>query len=141
MPTPDTTPVRATTNHETIRRWTEARDGRPARVRILSIAGSGPDVGGILRIDFWDDHRILEPISWETFFTVFDYRRFSFLYQERMDGRQSLFYSIVGREPTDKHPDPVREALAAANQGLSNDTEGLAETEREMDEDRPRHRI
>ena len=74
-----------TRDHDTIRKWAEARNGHPARVK-----GSGE--GGILRIDFGDPEDSLEQISWEEFFAIFDENGLSFLYQDRTsDGGTSRF--------------------------------------------------
>jgi hypothetical protein len=91
---------KTTTNHETIRRWVEARRGRPATVR-----GTGTkDRPGVLRIDFAgepggerDDER-LEPISWDAFFAKFDEEQLAFLYQEQTaTGKPSRFFKLVHR--------------------------------------------
>ncbi len=86
-----------TTNHEEIRRWAEAREGRPASVRGT---GSGDDVG-LLRIDFpggaGEDK--LEPISWEEFFEKFDEKKLAFLYQENTkDGGESRFFKFISQD-------------------------------------------
>ena len=53
---------KTTTDHEVIRRWAEARDGKPASVKGT---GSGEDAG-ILRIDFpGGDEDSLEQIPWD----------------------------------------------------------------------------
>ena len=84
--------ARRTTDHDTIRKWAEERDGHPARVK-----GVGP--GGILRIDFGEPEEGLEKISWEKFFEAFDGNGLDFLYQERTgDGGQSRFNKFVERE-------------------------------------------
>ncbi|AJE49047.1 hypothetical protein [Celeribacter indicus] len=81
-----------TTDHETIRAWAEARDGRPARVRNT---GGG---GGILRIDFDPPEDTLEAIDWSEFFEVFEDRDLAFLYQdETADGGQSRFNKFIDR--------------------------------------------
>ena len=60
---------KTTTDHETIRRWLEARAGRPAHVRET---GNGADPG-ILRIDYpGGDEESLEEISWEEWFAAFE---------------------------------------------------------------------
>ncbi len=41
------TTATTTTDHDAIRKWAEARDGRPARVQDTAHGG-----GGLLRIDF-----------------------------------------------------------------------------------------
>ena len=86
-----------TTNHEEIRRWAEAREGRPASVRGT---GSGDDPG-LLRIDFpggaGEDK--LVPISWEEFFEKFDEKKLAFLYQEETkDGGESRFFKLINRD-------------------------------------------
>jgi hypothetical protein len=79
-----------TTNHDTIRKWAEARGGHPARVK-----GRGP--GGILRIDFGEPEESLEEISWDEFFDVFEDRKLAFLYQDESDGGTSRFNKLVDR--------------------------------------------
>lgn len=86
-----------TTDHHTIRRWVEARDGRPACVR-----GTGNDNDpGILRIDFpgYGDDSALEPISWDEWFRKFEDQRLALIYQERTDaGEPSNFNKLVSRD-------------------------------------------
>ena len=79
-----------TTDHETIRKWAEARDGRPAVVRT-----SGK--GGILRIDFGDKDENLEPIEWEEFFKIFEVNKLAFLYQESEEDKANRFNKFVER--------------------------------------------
>jgi hypothetical protein len=82
-----------TTNHETIKKWAESRDGHPARVR------DGKDDGGILRIDFGKPEEGLEPMEWDEFFEIFDDRKLAFLYQDKTaDGKTSRFSKFVERE-------------------------------------------
>jgi hypothetical protein len=84
---------KTTTDHDAIRKWAEARGGRPARV-----TGTG-DEGGILRIDFQEPDEGLEEIGWDTFFTVFEDRRLAFLHQdETADGETSRFNKFVSRD-------------------------------------------
>lgn len=81
----------ATDNHDEIRNWAEARNGRPARVM-------GALDGGILRIDFGEPDDKLEPISWEEFFRIFDHNKLLFLRQEKTaDGNLSRFNKFVDR--------------------------------------------
>jgi hypothetical protein len=81
-----------TTDHDTIRKWVEARGGHPARVK-----GRGP--GGILRIDFGEPEESLEQISWDDFFKVFDENDLSFLHQDKTeDGKTSRFNKFVERQ-------------------------------------------
>jgi len=85
-----------TTNHDEIRRWVEAHDGKPATLR-----GTGQDDdAGILRIDFpggaGDDE--LEHISWDEWFDKFDESGVEFLYQEeKASGEDSTFFKLVSR--------------------------------------------
>lgn len=85
------TESKTTTDHDEIRRWAEARDGHPARVK-------GQGEGGILRIDFGDPEDNLEEIDWDTFFEIFDENDLAFLYQEKtQDGGTSRFNKFVDR--------------------------------------------
>ncbi|MFE0499785.1 hypothetical protein ACFW0P_03275 [Lysobacter soli] len=84
-----------TTDHNEIRRWTEARDGLPATVRGTAERG---EEAGLLRIMFRDDED-LEQIEWEDFFEKFDEEKLAFLYQEKTaDGEVSRFFKFVQRE-------------------------------------------
>jgi hypothetical protein len=85
-----------TTDHEAIRRWVEAHDGKPASVRDTK---SGDDPG-VLRIDFpggaGEDE--LEHISWDEWFAKFDESGLEFLYQEeKASGEDSTFFKLVSR--------------------------------------------
>lgn len=80
-----------TTNHDEIRKWAEARNGNPAKVRT-----SGP--GGILRIDFGEPEDSLDRIGWEEFFEIFDDNNLAFLHQDKTgDGKLSRFNKFVER--------------------------------------------
>lgn len=80
-----------TTDHNEIRKWAEARDGHPARVK-------GRGEGGILRIDFGEAEENLEEISWDEFFTIFDDNDLAFLHQDKTaDGKKSRFNKFVER--------------------------------------------
>ena len=87
---------KTTTDHDEIRRWVEARGGRPS-----SVKGTGDgDDAGILRIDFPDagDEGSLEEISWDEFFEKFDEKNLAFLYQEETSGgEESRFFKFVSR--------------------------------------------
>ena len=81
-----------TTDHETIRKWAEARDGHPAKVETRG-------EGGILRIDFGEKEDALTPISWDEFFDIFENNRLSFLYQDKTgEGGKSRFNKFVARD-------------------------------------------
>jgi hypothetical protein len=85
-----------TIDHDQIRRWAEARGGRPSRVR--GTGGRGDT--GLLRIDFpgYSGGDSLEEISWEEFFEKFDEQGLALLYQEKTRGGQSSnFNKLVSR--------------------------------------------
>ena len=85
----------ATTDHDTIRKWVEARGGVPASVASTHKAGDA----GILRIDFGEPEESLEEISWEEFFDKFEKSKLAFLYQDRtQDGSTSRFFKFVSRD-------------------------------------------
>jgi hypothetical protein len=80
-----------TTDHDQIRKWVDARDGHPARVK-------GRGEGGILRIDFGEPEDTLEPISWDDFFKIFEENHLAFLYQDKTkEGGESRFNKFVER--------------------------------------------
>lgn len=90
--------AKRTRDHDTIRRWAEARGGHPAVVEGTEI----------LRIDFDEpggQDENLRRISWDEFFRIFDSRDIEFLYQERThDGKVSRFKKFVrvGGEDEDR---------------------------------------
>lgn len=87
-----------TTDHATIRKWAEARGGRPARVR----ATANDESVGIVRLDFGQPEESLEEISWDDFFRAFEESRLALIYQEKTDdGRQSRFAKLVHRDSDD----------------------------------------
>ena len=94
MPTSDS---KTTTDHASIRKWAEARDGKPSVVESTANSGKG---GGLLRINFpsyAEDN--LKDISWEEFFKIFDDNDLQFLYQEQTkDGKESRFFKFVNKE-------------------------------------------
>jgi hypothetical protein len=82
---------KTTTDHDEIRKWAEARGGKPARVRDTS-------GDGILRLDFGDDDEGLEEIDWETFFDAFEKNDLALLHQDQTsDGETSRFNKLVSR--------------------------------------------
>ncbi|HWF48217.1 MAG TPA: hypothetical protein VG168_14505 [Bryobacteraceae bacterium] len=88
---------KTTRDHDEIRKWAEARGGKPAHVKAT---GSKDDVG-ILRIDFpgYSGEGSLEPITWEQFFQKFDERNLALVYQEKTaSGEPSNFNKIVTAE-------------------------------------------
>lgn len=88
---------KTTTDHEQIKKWVEARDGKPA---IVKGTENNEDGAGLLRINFpgyAEDN--LKNVSWEEFFKTFDERELSFLYQEETkDGGKSRFFKFVSNE-------------------------------------------
>ena len=88
---------KVTTDHETIRKWAEARDGKPATVKQTEHG----DGAGLLRIDFpgYSGKGSLEEITWDEFFTKLDEKHLAFLYQETTSsGEESRFFKLVSRD-------------------------------------------
>jgi hypothetical protein len=84
----------ATTDHDTIRRWVEKRNGHPAVVK-----ATHGERGGLLRIDFDPPEDSLGRIGWDEFFDTFDQNNLAFLYQdETQGGRTSRFAKFVDRD-------------------------------------------
>ncbi|HZQ10394.1 MAG TPA: hypothetical protein VFD70_27695 [Anaerolineae bacterium] len=89
--------ARATTNHDEIRQWVEARGGYPAMV---IGTGANRDDPGVLRIDYpgYSGQDTLERITWDEFFRKFDDADLAFLYQEETkEGAPSRFSKLVDR--------------------------------------------
>jgi hypothetical protein len=100
---PDDEPERpgrslATTAHDVITQWAEARGAVPATVE-------GTEHGdrlGVLRFDFGGDSENLRHVGWDEWFRTFDERRLNFIYQEeRSDGQQSNFFRLESPERED----------------------------------------
>lgn len=88
--------TRTTTDHETIKKWTEARGGAPSHVVKTSEEG---DVG-VIRIAFPEfvDRTRLDDVAWAEFFSVFDDKKLAFVYQEATsEGEISRFCRITSR--------------------------------------------
>ena len=83
-----------TTSHQEIRRWAEARGGKPAMV-IRGSKGRKPE--GVLRIEFQGGRysEALTPISWDEWFMLFDEKRLAFVKQESKSNR---FNKLVSRD-------------------------------------------
>src|SRR6184192_3220662 len=91
--------AKKTTDHDEIRRWAEARGGRPAVVR--STHGKGGT--GIIRLEFPNapnaKDEALEEIGWDEFFEKFDEAGLALLHQEETaSGERSNFNKLIGRE-------------------------------------------
>jgi hypothetical protein len=87
---------KTTTDHDTIKRWAQERDGHPATVRATEENGEP----GVLRIDFpgGAGEDTLEHISWEDWFEKFEANELAFLYQEeKKSGEGSTFFKLVSR--------------------------------------------
>jgi hypothetical protein len=112
-----------TTDHDVIRKWTEDRNGQPARVKRTG-RSSGDRSGGLLRIDFQDRKGSLEPISWEDFFETFDKNNLVFLYQDEIDGQPSRFFKFISRETADEQTDGDEEIHDERSPIKSGDEEG-----------------
>lgn len=85
--------AKTTTDHDTIKKWVEARGGHPAHVKRT---GGRADLG-IIRIDYpgFSCEQTLEEISWEQFFDAFEKNSLAFVYQDQKDSR---FSKLVSRE-------------------------------------------
>lgn len=82
-----------TTDHDEIRRWVEARGGRPAQVKDTESRDSA-----LLRLDFGEPDERLEPIEWDEFFRIFDENELAFLHQDETEGgKTSRFSKFVRR--------------------------------------------
>ncbi len=88
----------ATREHEVIRRWADARGGKPATVP----GTEHGDHAGVLRITFGDGGNRLEEIDWDEWFKPFDERELVFVFQEiKRDGSQSTFFRLDSPERED----------------------------------------
>lgn len=100
---PDEEPERegrslATTHHEVIKQWAEARDAVPATVENTEHG----DRLGVLRFDFGGENDNLRKVSWDEWFETFDARKLNFIYQEqRSDGKQSNFFRLESPDRED----------------------------------------
>lgn len=85
--------AQATTDHDEIRQWVEARGGHPTRVKRT---GSRKDPG-VLRIDFpgFSGEDTLEEIEWDEFFEWFDRNGLALLLSDEEGNR---FNKLVSRE-------------------------------------------
>ena len=97
--------AKTTINHNTIKKWVEARGGTPSRVK-----GTGADETdpGILRIDFpgYSGEDTLEAIEWQEFFEAFEDNELAFLYQ---DEKNSRFNKLIARDGAEQQADDEAE--------------------------------
>jgi len=77
--------AQTTTDHDKIRKWADARGGRPARVKNT---GDAKDAG-LLRLDFGKPEESLEAITWDEFFEKFEESELAFLYEDEPENRFS----------------------------------------------------
>src|SRR5690606_7480072 len=92
-----TTKGKTTTDHDEIRRWAEARGGRPMAVRDEGEEGREP-----IRLAFpgasAEDAEGLAPVSWGGWFERFDRHGLALLIEETTSmGQQSRFNKLVSR--------------------------------------------
>lgn len=67
-----------------------ARGGKPA-----TTPGGDPQTPRVLRFDFPDYDKGLQPVSWEAWFKVFEERGLVFLFQQHLkSGKQSNFFRV-----------------------------------------------
>src|SRR5688572_7828571 len=80
--------AQVTQDHDEIRKWAEARGGKPACVR-----GTERGKSCLLRIDFPGGAGAdqLAPLDWDEFFEQFDKNRLAFLYQDKGQSRFNKF--------------------------------------------------
>jgi len=93
--------TKITTDHDEIKRWAEARQGKPATVKSTESHGEP----GVLRIDFpgYRGQDTLEEISWDEFFKKFEEKKLAFLYQDKTaSGEPSYFFKFVSRDTTEQ---------------------------------------
>ena len=88
---------KTTTDLNEIKKWAEARNGKPSKVK-----GVGKDSDeGIIRIDFpgYSGEDSLEEISWDDWYKISQERKLFFLYQDKTsDGKESRFFKLVNRD-------------------------------------------
>jgi hypothetical protein len=92
---------KTTTSHNVIKRWAEARGGKPATVK----ATGDKREPGILRIDFpgYRGKDTLEEVSWLEFFDKFDEQNLAMIFQEKTaTGKVSRFCKFVNRDRAKK---------------------------------------
>ena len=85
--------ARTTTDHDSIRRWVEARGGCPASVKSTRTK----DNPGLLRIDFHGviGEHTLECVPWDEWFKGFEENNLAFLYEDEKDSR---FNKLIERK-------------------------------------------
>jgi hypothetical protein len=89
----------ATTDHDVIRQWAEARNAVPATVEDTEHG----DRLGVLQFRFPRSRRAqLREVTWDEWFATFDERQLNFIYQqESSDRRQSNFFRLESPQRED----------------------------------------
>src|SRR5450755_2676813 len=124
--------AKTTINHTTIKKWAEARGGKPVAVKRTERDG---DVG-LLRIDFpgYSGAESLEEITWDAFFKQFDEKQLALLYQEQTSsGEESRFFKLVRREGSDDKA-PKSEEKQPKDEGKTDDKARKADDKAPGDE-------
>jgi hypothetical protein len=89
----DVSQSQVTTDHSTIRRWADRRDGVP-----VSATPVGDVEAGALSIAFTESTTGAVAIPWERFFRRFEEANLAFVYEaEAYDGDTSHVYEFVDR--------------------------------------------
>jgi hypothetical protein len=113
---------KVTTNQDEIRKWAEARGGRPATVKRTEKGGEA----GVLRINFpgYGGEDSLEDITWDEFFRKFDEKNLAFLYQEKTaSGEESRFFKLVSRDTAESKSHDKSEAKSHKDDDKSHKAE------------------
>jgi hypothetical protein len=124
-----------TVSHNTIKRWAEARGGKPSTVK-----ATGDKIEpGILRIDFpgYSGKDTLQEVTWLEFFDKFEEQKLAMIYQEKTaTGKTSRFCKFVSREAPKKpaakkaavakKPAAAKKATGAAKKPAAKKTAGAA---------------
>ncbi|HEV2653362.1 MAG TPA: hypothetical protein VGT82_00310 [Ktedonobacteraceae bacterium] len=124
--------AKTTTNHHTIKKWAEARGGKPVAVKLPQ-----GDIG-LLRIDFpgYSGADSLEEITWDAFFKQFDAKQLALLYQEETSsGEESRFFKLVRREGSDDKA-PKSEEQQPKDEGKSSEKPRKADEKAPKTEDK-----
>ena len=105
---------KTTQDHDEIRKWAEARDGKPAEVASTGKNGAT----GILRIEFPSaknhNDSALQEISWDEFFGKFDASGLALVYQDvTKEGAESNFNKLIHPDD-DEHPKKAASSSSAA---------------------------
>lgn len=85
---------KSTTNHDVIKKWAEARSGKP------SVVTQNGERTEMVRIDFPGySEKNLQEISWDEWFDLFEENNLELVYQEETkEGEKSNFNKLVSRK-------------------------------------------